>query len=488
MSSEMFDYVVCGGGTSGCVIAGRLAEDLNVTVCVIEAGPDNADLENVHMVGGWSQNFDSHTDWNIVSEPAVGINGRRVKNSRGRFLGGCSGVNGTLCIRGNKQDYDDWGLEGWSGEDMWRAMAKTETFHPKDDFEADLSVHGTNGPLHTEPHDLAPISKRILDSMQSQGIPYKPDLFSTGVAPQGCSNTVRTVHQGIRSTGADFITKGYRRDNITIKTESVVDKVILEPVGGELTATGVKFVSKDGTELIVHARKEIIISSGSYCSPAVLLRSGIGPKSELEKHGIQTQVELSGVGKNLMDHAISFVFYESNQPELTNDHLAYYDDVPAWKNTSPINDPHGKAYDPGRDPMALLPIQPNIEWFSTEMYGGPKQYDRFPTDGQGVFALISMLLSPRSRGSVTLASRDPTANPVVDHNYLGDELDLLVMAEACRWGNEIITKGAGTKDIVKGSWPPDANHHLYTTREQWSGYAKEHATTCLQPFIFPPYV
>lgn len=112
------------GGTSGCVIAGRLAEDLNVTVCVIEAGPDNADLKNVHMVGGWSQNFDSHTDWNIVSEPAPGINNRQVKNSRGRFLGGCSGVNGTLCIRGNKQDYDDWGLEGWSGEDMWKAMAK----------------------------------------------------------------------------------------------------------------------------------------------------------------------------------------------------------------------------------------------------------------------------------------------------------------------------------------------------------------------------
>lgn len=101
-----------------------MAEDLNVTVCVIEAGPDNADLDNVHMVGGWSQNFDKDTDWNITSEPAPGINGRQVSNSRGRFLGGCSGLNGTLCIRGNKQDYDDWGLEGWTGEDMWENMAK----------------------------------------------------------------------------------------------------------------------------------------------------------------------------------------------------------------------------------------------------------------------------------------------------------------------------------------------------------------------------
>ncbi|OJD35622.1 gmc oxidoreductase [Diplodia corticola] len=574
MASEMYDYVVCGGGTSGCVIAGRLAEDLNVSVCVIEAGPDNADLDNVHMVGGWSQNLDGPTDWNITSEPAPGINGRQIKNSRGRFLGGCSGLNGTLCIRGNKQDYDDWGLDGWSGEDMWRCMAKAsvasrgpspltsivtphpypscvwmgwrlvqlprdctwairawlrigaaETFHPKDDFEADLSVHGTDGPLHTEPHDLAPISKLLLDSFHDQGIPHTPDLFSTGASPQGCSNTVRTVHQGVRSTGADFITKGYRRENITIKTDSVVDKVILEPVDGRLKATGVKIVTKDGAERIVQAREEIVVSSGSYCSPAILMRSGIGPQTELSKHGIQTQVDLPGVGKNLMDHLITFVFYETNKPELTNDHLAYYDgaldssyqlykdtktgflstfpfgafaygrlddrlkDAPEWQQATPPPpppaDPHASkphGLEGARDAMGLVRAsQPNVEWFSTECYGGPKQYAAFPGDGQGAFSLLSMLLAPRSRGSVTLAGADPTANPVVDHNYLADPLDLLVMAEACRWGNEIVTGGAGTKDYVKGSWPPGEKHHEYTTREQWAGFVRENATTCYHP-------
>lgn len=262
-------------------------------------------------------------------------------------------------------------------------------------------MHGTNGPLHTEPHDLAPISKLILKSMQSQGIPYSPDLFSTGLTPLGCSNTVRTVHQGVRTTGADFITKGYRRNNITIKTDSVVDKVVVEPVNGKLTATGVKLVSKDGVESIVYARKEITLSSGSYCSPAVLMRSGIGPKTELEKHNIQTQVDLPGVGKNLMDHAITFAFYETNKPELTNDHLAYWDgalassyqlykdtksgvlstfpfgafgyarvderfkDLEPWKNASPVNDPHGQTYGAERDPMGLSQKQPNIEWFTT---------------------------------------------------------------------------------------------------------------------------
>lgn len=112
------------GGTSGCVIAGRLAEDLDAKILVLEAGPDNADLENVHMAGGWSKNFDSETDWNIITEPMDKIGNRQVKVSRGRFLGGSSGVNGTLCIRGTKQDYDDWGLDEWTGDKMFEYIKK----------------------------------------------------------------------------------------------------------------------------------------------------------------------------------------------------------------------------------------------------------------------------------------------------------------------------------------------------------------------------
>lgn len=112
------------GGTSGCVIAGRLAEDLNAKILVLEAGPDNKDLENVHMAGGWSKNFDSETDWNIVTEPMGKVDNRQVKVSRGRFLGGSSGVNGTLCIRGTKQDYDDWGFDEWTGDKMFEYMKK----------------------------------------------------------------------------------------------------------------------------------------------------------------------------------------------------------------------------------------------------------------------------------------------------------------------------------------------------------------------------
>ncbi|CAO2649732.1 Nn.00g010240.m01.CDS01 [Neocucurbitaria sp. VM-36] len=503
--TEVYDYIICGGGTSGCVIAGRIAEDVDAKVLVLEAGPDNKDLENVHMAGGWSKNFDSETDWNIVTEPMTEIDNRQVKVSRGRFLGGSSGVNGTLCIRGTKQDYDDWRLDEWTGEKMFEYMKKAETFHGKDWHKADKSVHGTAGPLHTEPHDLAPISERVKESMIDQGLPYRPDMFSTGESSHGCGDVPRTVHQGVRSTAADFITKGAKRNNITIKTEVTVDKLLLSQESGELTATGVATISKSGKRIEYKARKEVIVAAGAYCSPPILMRSGLGPKEHLEKHGIECLVDLPGVGKNLMDHVLCFIFYEVSQPSLTNDYLAYHDDAIASTyqlyqekksgilSTFPFGifgyarlDERLKdsklwqdaKREPGRDPMGLTKDQPNIEFWNTELYGGPKQYTDFPVDHKHAFALCSLLFNQHSRGSVTLKSKDPLENPIVDHNYLNDPLDMLVMTEACQFANEIVMKGKGTKDVIKGSWPADLMHHSFTKREDWEPHVRQHATTC----------
>lgn len=199
------------------------------------------------------------------------------------------------------------------------------------------------------------------------------------------------------------------------------------------------------------------------------------------------------------------MFYETDKPGLTNDYLVYHGDSFArtyslWKDQktgflstfpfgvfafarldSRLADSPLWAKAPRtaeRDPMGLTKAQPNIELFTTECYGGPKQFDQFPTNDKHAFSMIVELFSPRSRGSVTLRNAEATAIPVVDCNYLADPLDLEVLAEACRFGNEIIVQGAGTKDIVKGSWPPDLVHHKYKSREDWIPYVKEHATTC----------
>jgi choline dehydrogenase-like flavoprotein len=330
-------------------------------------------------------------------------------------------------------------------------------------------------------------------------------MFSTGDIPHGCGHVPRTVYKGIRSTAADYITKEYHRNNVTIQTDTTVDRVVLEQGPDGLRATSVITQLADGTPRTFHARKEIIISGGAYCSPAILMRSGIGAREELEQHGIPCEVDLPGVGKNLMDHLIVFMFYETEKEGLTNDFHVYHDDNLAktyqqWKehksgflSTFPFGSFAFARIDdrlkdeplwrdaprqPGRDPMGLTPKQPNIEFFTTECYGGPKQYNQFPIDHKHAFSMIAELFAPKSRGTVTLKSKDPKENPIVDCNYLSDPLDMLVLTEACRFGNEIVMNGAGTKDIVKGSWPPNLKHHTYKTREEWIPYVKEHATTC----------
>nr|OQO32079.1 hypothetical protein B0A51_00617 [Rachicladosporium sp. CCFEE 5018] len=505
--ANTFDYIIAGGGTAGCVVAHRLADDTNAKILIVEAGAHNKDLENVHMVGGWSKNFDGPEDWNIVSEPQSGADNRQIKLSRGRFLGGSSGVNGTLCIRGCKQDYDDWGLPGWDGEQFFAAMRKAETFHTKDWFTPAKGAHGTDGPLHNEPHDLAPISNLIMESFQSQGMPYHEDMFTTGETPHGCGHAPRTHHKGLRTTGADFVTNDHHRDNIEILVNTVVDKVNIRQTNDGLQAHSIDLVGPDGTRRTVHARREIIVSGGAYCTPTILMRSGIGPAAELKKHDIQALVNAPGVGQNLLDHLIVFAFYETEKEGLTTDYKVYHGNSLAttydqWKkektgflSSFPFgafafarlddrlkDDPLWKEAQakaaPGRDPMGLTTKQPNIEFFTTECYGGPKQYDQFPVDNKHAFAMITELFSPRSKGTVTLRSKDPMDNPVVDPNWLSDPLDVLVLSEGVRLGNEVIMQGKGTSGIVKGAWPAGLTHHAHTTREQWVPYVKQQATTC----------
>lgn len=273
----------------------------------------------------WSNNFDGETDWNIVAEPGPGIDGRRVKLSRGKFLGGSSGCNGTLCIRGSRRDYDDWRVPGWAGDDFFpymskvrrqsrpapgapllrRAPAQAESFRGKPWFRAAPGAHGHDGPLATEPHDLAPISRLVLESMQSKGLPLDHDMFSHGDKPHGCGHAPRTVGGGRRATAADFVTGARRRDNLCVVTGAHVDRVLMRADGdGGLRAVGVRAVLGDGSVLEAGAAREVVVSGGAYCSPNLLNRSGIGARGELETHGIETLVDLPGVGKNLMDHVV----------------------------------------------------------------------------------------------------------------------------------------------------------------------------------------
>ena len=145
----------------------------------------------------------------------------------------------------------------------------------------------------------------VLESYQSKGFPLIPDLFTTGESPHACGHVIRSIFKGVRSTAADYISKSNRRGNVSVKTDTIVDHVVLVDDGKRKRAIGAQLQSATGERTLVKARKEVIISGGAFSSPAILLRSGIGPKQEMQELGIQSQVDLAGVGKNLMDHPVS---------------------------------------------------------------------------------------------------------------------------------------------------------------------------------------
>lgn len=185
---------------------------------------------------------------------------------------------------------------------------QAETLKNKSWFAATEVAHGHNGPLVTAPHDPAPISSLVLESYQSMGLPLIPDMFSTGESAHGCGHVVRTIYQGTRTSAADYITKSNAKDNIFIQTKTYVDRINLEKDDtAGLRANGVHLQGADGQKTFLKARKEVIVTAGTYSSPAILLRSGIGAKHEVEKLGLKSQVDLPGVGKNLMDHLVSLM-------------------------------------------------------------------------------------------------------------------------------------------------------------------------------------
>ena len=193
---------------------------------------------------------------------------------------------------------------------------EAEKYHEKPWFQANEKAHGHDGQVATAPHDPAPISSQVLLSYQSHGLPYSPDMFTTGESSHGCGHVVRTIYQGIRSTAADYLKERSGRNNLDIKTDVYVDKVILRDTSNGIRAVGVDLRESTGRKTSVVTRQEVILTAGVYGSPAIMLRSGIGDRLDVEQHGIKSLVHLPGVGKNLMDHLVSQTPYKPPAPQV----------------------------------------------------------------------------------------------------------------------------------------------------------------------------
>ena len=304
--SMSFDYVIAGGGSAGCALAARLAEDSSVTVAVVEAGGRGRDLF-VRMPAGNGFVFGNpRLDWGYESTPQPALGGRTIYYPRGKALGGSSIVNGMIYMRGVRADYDGWrqaGLTGWGYDDLLPYFRRSEASRDRDD-----EFHGRYGPLKTEPAaNFGVLDQAFIDAAVAAGHEHLDDF--NGAGRTGVARVDSTVSKGVRQSSA-IAYLGSKRPNLALLTHRQVAKIRI----ADGRASAIETISGE----VISARREIIICQGAFGTPQLLMLSGIGPAEHLRDHGIAPIVDLPGVGENLADHVDVSIQYGSDFAELSH--------------------------------------------------------------------------------------------------------------------------------------------------------------------------
>jgi choline dehydrogenase len=419
----MYDYVIVGAGSAGCVVANRLGEDPDVRIAVIEAGPPD-DAPEIHMPLAFGPNLTSDWDWVLFSEPEPGLDQRRNYLPRGRVVGGSSSLNAMIYIRGNRADYDEWaamGFDGWGYDDVLPYFKRAE-----DNERGPSAYHGVGGPLSvSDSRSMHPVIDAWIEAAGQVGIPYNEDLC--GATQDGAGRFQLTQRDGRRcSTAVGYLHPAVQRGNVDVLTDTRAYRILFE---GD-RAVGVQ-VMRHGALEEIHAEREVIVSAGTYHTPQLLMLSGVGPSQALAPLGIATRHELP-VGQNLQDHLmVSFVCLTDKGSLIsaaTPEAFALYEAEGRGPCTS--NGGEGGAFVRTRQGLQAPDVQFHIGCLllHEEFLGVP--FDDAYTFGPAV-------VKPTSRGQVTLRSPVPHARPRILHNYLQTEEDRQSMIAGVRLNMEI---------------------------------------------------
>ena len=433
--SDVFDYIVVGAGSAGCVMANRLSEDADVRVLLLEAGGVDKNIY-IHVPAGTMDVMNADDIlWPYRSEPEPQLGGRRMWQQRGKVLGGSSSINAMMYMRGNPRDYDNWealGATGWSYADVLPYFKKSETF---DGVGSDY--RGAHGPLGVHQNTLDNLLFDVfIDAGVEAGYPRSPDL--NGRQQEGFGPADSTVRHGRRSsTARDFLRPASGRVNLDVRVNSLVEKVTVE-LG---RATGV-VVKRDGRSENIKATREVILCGGAINSPQLLMLSGIGPSASLREHGIEVNCELPGVGANLTDHLCVYMQWVCNEPVSAQP----YARVPGrWlAGLRWLLFKTGVAASTQGEACGFIRSRAGVEWPDIQIDFMPACIleDLSVAPIAHGFSAHAGPLRPLSRGRIELSSACAEDAPKIFFNYLDCEEDWRDMRATVRLTREVYRQPA----------------------------------------------
>ncbi|HEX4466601.1 MAG TPA: GMC family oxidoreductase N-terminal domain-containing protein [Solirubrobacteraceae bacterium] len=434
----MYDYVIIGAGSAGCVLANRLSEDPSTRVLLLEAGGGDRSMK-IKIPAAFPEQFQTKLDWNFSTEPEPHVDGRSLYVPRGKALGGSSSMNAMLYVRGRPWDYDSWeaqGAPGWGYADVLPYFIRAE-----DNVRGASEYHGAGGPLRvSEQRSPRPLNRRLLAASEGAGIPRIADY--NGPEQDGVSMFQVTQKDGRRFSAADaYLHPVKGRPNLEIRTKASVLEIELE--GNR--AVGVRVArGRNGSE-VLRAEREVLLSAGAICSPQLLLLSGIGPAEELRAAGVEVRHDLPGVGRNLQDHPFVTLLWEvSDQDTL------YGADKPKalleWmlrktgKLSSTVAEVCAFTRTRGGLPAADIQYHMGAAYFEDH---GNEEYD-------GHCAVIApVLVAPKARGQVWLRSSNPSEKPRIITNSLSEPDDVDSMVAGMQLAREIAAQSPMSEVTIK---------------------------------------
>ncbi|OGE54181.1 hypothetical protein PENARI_c006G11313 [Penicillium arizonense] len=485
-NNARFDFIIVGGGTAGNVVAGRLAENPNAKILIVEAGVANSkDIEEIRTPSEAMELRGSQYDWAYKSTIVKRDDYERVEkpNTRGKALGGSSSLNYFTWVPGSKGTFDMWeeyGGKEWTWDSLVPYLRKSATYHDDEKaYSPDLKKIGQSGPIPISHSELIPEMKPFRDLLttawKSTGQPINEDIFDGQMV--GLTHSVNSIYKGRRSGSFLCVTD---KPNITILPQVHSKKLIIDDA--DKICKGVTVITGSGQELNFYATREVILSQGVFESPKLLMLSGIGPAAELKKHGIPVIIDNLHVGQHLLDHpGVPFVLRVKDGFGMDNHVLRKgtpqnNQAIQAYQNNhgGPLGsgflemvgfpridkylekDPQyrqAKSSNGNKDPFCPYG-QPHFELDFVCLFGSAFQW-HYPTPSKGDYITVMVdLVRPVSEpGEVTLNSADPLQQPNINLNYFNNDLDIIAMREGIRYAYDVLKNGEGFKDIIESEYP-----------------------------------